>query len=704
MCGKLMQTNLLQNYIAKSTTYQEQQKRPEARAVDHNALYNRTFAKPLPPKGKLLRGTFLPTAFVKNMKYNAKALVDGAKGKANDHQLGKVNDVGLVAGMGALAAYLFTMNRTPMKKGMEILGPAAFLASMAIWPKIAIRLPALFVHGVDPMQKYQDSQGRVKPFFQDPQFIPWDLYSDKIMDKAGDRLGVPKDMPNRRAYTQEKMRKVAVQSNTLWMLTAGPATPLLTAMICNMAEKPLGKFFDKQTNKKADELLETVNFNDTAKALRSTKTVDKVNEIIGSYIDKTKGGYIEEAIDERTVDRFSKLFSEGKLSTILGGKFKEDLMKDMAGKPMDEAAANKLRNIADTMTDFDSKYGVLDQYYKLKLGKVEESVIANQCNRTSEAVLDSLGFTKDDYKDLFTLKTGVIRREKIVDREAVGKKLYDKFETIVKDEEKYKKAMTAITDSLKEVETKYAGNTNYEKYVKDICEQAGKSLREQGLDNAAEEIGAGANSLKSMMIDNARNRVDSLKNHCCRLIQTLDFFKRADDKTKNMPEDIVKMGKEILAKGHIDGQMTKFEGTMKKPFDFMKYQQLMRSIYGVGDVDPKSADVSTIKLLDGASLKETFKRYQKEMILKFGGAEYGPHKQHIYLEQLKEKVPSLKKFLQNGIAVDEYITTAVKNKRNSQIWLKTFGGLGIALMAVAVVAQFFFGKVKKPAASQEVKQ
>lgn len=39
--------------------------------------------------------------------------------------------------------------------------------------------------------------GRKKPFYQDAQFLPWDLYSAKEIDKIGDRMGVPKDIPNR---------------------------------------------------------------------------------------------------------------------------------------------------------------------------------------------------------------------------------------------------------------------------------------------------------------------------------------------------------------------------------------------------------------------------------------------------------------------------------------------------------------------------
>ena len=50
--------------------------------------------------------------------------------------------------------------------------------------------------------------------FLDPQFIPWNIYSDKQMSKLGDRMNIPKNLKNREEYIEEKARKVAVQNNT----------------------------------------------------------------------------------------------------------------------------------------------------------------------------------------------------------------------------------------------------------------------------------------------------------------------------------------------------------------------------------------------------------------------------------------------------------------------------------------------------------
>lgn len=148
-------------------------------------LANRTFIKPLPGRGRLLHNkiTDVPAVIVKDFAYDLKSLKDGYTGKANDHQLGKLNDMGLTIGGLSLAGFLATLKQTPKTKAMEFIGLGSFLASMSIWPKVAIQWPAQLIHGVNISQKYEDSFGRKKNFYQDPQFIPWDLYSDEEIQK-----------------------------------------------------------------------------------------------------------------------------------------------------------------------------------------------------------------------------------------------------------------------------------------------------------------------------------------------------------------------------------------------------------------------------------------------------------------------------------------------------------------------------------------
>lgn len=39
----------------------------------------------------------------------------------------------------------------------------------------------------------------------------WDLYTDEEIQKIGNRLGVDKNIPNRREAIQEKMKKIAIR-------------------------------------------------------------------------------------------------------------------------------------------------------------------------------------------------------------------------------------------------------------------------------------------------------------------------------------------------------------------------------------------------------------------------------------------------------------------------------------------------------------
>lgn len=324
-----MTTNLIQNYISASKTLPQQPKmqgqnvqsaqKPKPDFDIERELNNRTFIKPLPSKGRLLNGNIFnaPAIMVKDAVYDVKAFKHAMQGNANDHELGKLNDVGLKLGGLAIAGYLFTKKQTPVTKGMEFVGLASFLASMAIWPKLAIQLPAYLIHGVNVQKQYEDSFGRKKSFYQDPQFIPWDLYSDKEIDKMGNRLRVPKDIPNRRDAIQEKMKKIAIQNNTLWMLTAGFATPVMSALICNQTEPYLAKWLNNRKNKKADLIL--TNLDEHSKKYDTHNATNNIENQIKLHAGKP----ITEEVINSVADAF-----EG-MDSVTAESFKADLRELM---------------------------------------------------------------------------------------------------------------------------------------------------------------------------------------------------------------------------------------------------------------------------------------------------------------------------------------------------------------------------------------
>lgn len=324
-----MTTNLIQNYISAPKTLPQQPKmqgqnvqsaqKPKPDFDIERELNNRTFIKPLPSKGRLLNGNIFnaPAIMVKDAVYDVKAFKHAMQGNANDHELGKLNDVGLKLGGLAIAGYLFTKKQTPVTKGMEFVGLASFLASMAIWPKLAIQLPAYLIHGVNVQKQYEDSFGRKKSFYQDPQFIPWDLYSDKEIDKMGNRLRVPKDIPNRRDAIQEKMKKIAIQNNTLWMLTAGFATPVMSALICNQTEPYLAKWLNNRKNKKADLIL--TNLDEHSKKYDTHNATNNIENQIKLHAGKP----ITEEVINSVADAFDGMDS------VTAESFKADLRELM---------------------------------------------------------------------------------------------------------------------------------------------------------------------------------------------------------------------------------------------------------------------------------------------------------------------------------------------------------------------------------------
>ena len=275
-----MRPNLIQTYLNNMPAVQPDKK---DRNLDiEYVLSNRTFIKPLPSKGHLVKSGILsaPAAAAKSLAYDAKSLGKSVTGKANDHELGKVNDIGMKIGGLMIAGYLMTRKQAPLAKAMEFVGLASFFAAMSIWPKVALQWPAQLIHGFNIRQKYEDSFGREKMFFQDPQYLPWSLYSDQKINKIGDWMGVPKDMNNRRDFIQEKMKKIAVQNNTMWMLTAGFATPVLSALICNLSEKPVKSYLGNLRSKKADNMLSNVSaVSEKFKDLSSAKALDDLLSI-----------------------------------------------------------------------------------------------------------------------------------------------------------------------------------------------------------------------------------------------------------------------------------------------------------------------------------------------------------------------------------------------------------------------------------------
>lgn len=394
-----MSTNLIQNYISKPHVPQTTQAtRPKPDFDIQKELDNRTFIKPLKGKGKLLSGNILyaPIDTFGEFKYSLKALGHAVKGEANDHELGKLNDLGMMTGGLAIASYLFTKKTTPLTKGMEFVGLGSFFASMALWPKIAIQLPAYLIHGVNVQKQYQDSFGRKKPFYQDPQFIPWDLYSDNEINKIGDKMGVPKNIPNRRDFIQEKMRKLAVQNNTLWMLTAGFATPIMSALICNQTKPLLLKYQNNRKSKKADQIL--ANIGEYSKKYQTNPAEKGLMEILKKHNNQPLTPEIIENISETLTRDIDPVTSESLQKDLQGLLFdkkysvNDNTAKNIVGNLKDKFA-NKgfseeflnaiIPNETEMVNFFNEKGYIGNSYTEVEHTKISNTIVEEIVNRAN---------------------------------------------------------------------------------------------------------------------------------------------------------------------------------------------------------------------------------------------------------------------------------------------------------------------------------
>ncbi len=232
---------------------------------------------------------------VKGYARNAKYLTNGLNGKGDDYSVGKINDLTTRLGSLGIAAMLASLTKNPVSKTMEFTGFLSFFAAMSIWPKMFISAPLKAKTGFDVNQEYVDSYGRRKRFFEDAQYLPWDLWNKQDLDKVGDKLHISKDIPNRTAETQDKMRQISTQANTLWMLTAGFATPLMASLMGNYASKYVEKVTEtsrvqsaiKQTGmedftKNNDSMLKKVFVNPVAKIFSAHTKANDISSLNGA--------------------------------------------------------------------------------------------------------------------------------------------------------------------------------------------------------------------------------------------------------------------------------------------------------------------------------------------------------------------------------------------------------------------------------------
>ncbi|MCQ2743965.1 MAG: hypothetical protein MJ230_04105 [bacterium] len=306
--------------------------------------------KPLPPKGHLVDDNLATGTkyFFKDIGYDMKSVKNGFYGTANDHQLGRLNDVGLRLGGIGIATYLASITTNPKARLMEYVGLAAFLTSMALYPKIAINAPARIVHGYDIDKQYIDDQGRKKSVHQDSNYIPYDMYNGankgEDLDAIGDRMGIPRDIKNRHDVIREQMRKIATQNNTLWMLTAGFATPVMTALLCSGIEKYIvSPGLEKSRNTKYNAQIQAM----LKEATAMDNNVSNIKNSLGESVKNILSKYEGKTISAEAVEEIKSLLTAN-TDDILAEGIKTDIDELLSSNKLIKLDKKSLKNIIET--------------------------------------------------------------------------------------------------------------------------------------------------------------------------------------------------------------------------------------------------------------------------------------------------------------------------------------------------------------------
>lgn len=256
--------------------------------IYQNLIVESNAVKPNKAKATLIREKFPQNVIsaVKDFIQDGKNFFTAAKtGKMDDNSLGRINDFGMKAGGLLIATFLASQARTKTSAIMQYIGGAAFFANMALWPKLFINLPARLVHGFKIDDRYISAQGEKKDFFLDNQFLPWDAYEESELRENARRSGIDYDSPNGDEKIKRKMQKTALQNRTLWMATAGFATPLMTALFGDFIEPKVKNAVVNHGLKKSQNALKDVD-----KTLSNSKSIVRNSAEIDEVISQFKSG------------------------------------------------------------------------------------------------------------------------------------------------------------------------------------------------------------------------------------------------------------------------------------------------------------------------------------------------------------------------------------------------------------------------------
>lgn len=546
--------------------------------------------KPMKEKGRLLPSRIFgsPIEYAKDLKKDIVSIGKAANGKANDHELGRINDLAMKLGSFALASYLFVKNPLKLSKAMEFVGFGTFFASMSLWPKLAIQAPLRARTGVDIHQKYIDSQGRKKMLFQDPQYVLTDLYSREDLDRIGKKLNVSENIPDRDNFIKQRAQKTALQGNTLWMLTAGPATPLMSALICNRLEKPIGKAIEKHALISSERAMQNGGYQSLWEQIKQTISMKMFDRYLQKNADKTldekmissiaarlglraNSATVQSAIkEELSALKNNVRLDESFIRNALRGRIEDAVFNSLSSQQRvllnDAIRNNSIEEVADVL----SKTIGSSKREQMKLTKEITQIL-----RKAKASLEvpKISYVKGQLKTLYSSINDFAAGKGVLDRYIdarvgdkagtyianqwgrVGDKLIkslnlsgkelkavsngnidiitEKLAALASNDAEYDKVIKQLMKLIGNYEKTTDSNfvSNVKDKAKSVCSSAGKDLRTNGFVKLADRISSNVQkgTVENIININTAERISGAQSSFYRLLQSLDVFRRANN-------------------------------------------------------------------------------------------------------------------------------------------------------------------------------
>ncbi len=680
-------------------------------------------------KGKLVKENLLQSigSNIKGYATSIKYFADAIQGKGNDYTVGQINDASVRLGSLGIAGMLAAGAMSPVTRGMKYVGFTTWFAAMALWPK-AIAKPLEMMTGVDITQKYENKAGHRKMFFQDPQYICWDLMSDKKIDAVGDKLNIPKNIENRRDAIKEKMKQVAIQGNTMTMLTAGFATPVLATLIADQAQKPFTQAVEMVRTARAEKALGQLSSNvamntkkdvigqlDNIMIGRKSLEVDTLKQVETLIEKEFQGTGLEGVlkkqlnnlsgqsgmdikIDKKLIDQIAgKIEISKELNLEIGEKAYKQIFGDI--KTINDQEIKKIRRkarvyfaktgnkeVGEKFVKSLESYANTNKVASASVDKVRsllkvaddfvarKTLVDNYSKATIGNIADSItanNWAKNPQEIIKALgfDNNTIKEiaENSANSEKVQKIIFERLEELVKDPAELTKATDKLEDVVRfSISKEEAAAKVLLKNLSELSGVSSKKAAEEGFEFLEQGIKNVCGAEKTNVVD----KIANTKSSFYRVFNVLDAFKIR--KNKNVK-------KVLMSKTGIDNFTNKLESVGVKTKE--QFELIMKDLF---------APVKSLNLAD--DVRKSVDGHNKEMKKVLGAIE-NEIKPTLTLVGENIDAGSLAKRV--GKTFKDLVVDASVNANIYKTGMKRIALFGASLFGVTMFALTQFGKTNK---------